>query len=181
VTDNFGKFRPRPVADPVIFLRQKTRPAKLKEERTRLECLYAHYRRWSHFADRVATTREKFEVAMRKSCAAEPYEFRGDLIFPTFLLDPLEETLEEDEDDAPLREPLRNKVRGLVRVVTPMTFRDEVCEAGEVLQWLEPTEGERRNLERMSKLAVLGNRTHLVVLWREKRRTVAGKCVERVQ
>ena len=173
-------FRPRPVAPPEAFIRERTRPAKFDEERTRLACIYAIYRRWAFLSDKTATTLQKFEAALAKECKCEPFEFRGHRIYPRWVLDP-PEPVEDELDDRPDK-VVEPKQLGLVRVVQPLEFVGEQCEVGEVLPWMDPTMKEKDSIERLSSASSMSKaKSHLVVVWRGKRRVIAGTKVERVR
>lgn len=172
------RYRQRPSARPIEFLRARTRPAKFDDEHTRLSCIYAHYRKWAFFADFRPVDDKSFEKELAKVCQVAPYDLHGHRIYAWLILDPALKVQDEPEES---REPSLPKILGQVRVMRKLDFLSETCEPGVVVDWLEPTPWEKQNLERLNKS--FGSSTvcgHLVIHWNNKRRCVPGVSVERV-
>lgn len=126
----------------------------------------------------TAASAKNFEAELRKTCPGEPYEMRGDRVYPRFVIDP---PVKEDDDEVFEAPPAKPRVLGQVRVVEDMKFVDGQCVVGTVLPWMEATPYEKQNLDRLSKTSVSEpGRSHLIVVWKDKRRTISGRSVERV-
>ena len=172
------RYRQRPSARPIEFLRARTRPAKFDDEHTRLSCIYAHYRKWAFFADFRPVDEKSFEKELAKVCQVASYDLYGQRMYAWFVLDPPAKVQEEPEE---AREPSLPKVLGQVRVVRKLDFLSETCEPGIVVDWVEPTPWEKQNLERLNKgVGSATVRGHLVINWNGKRRCISGNSVERV-
>lgn len=157
------------------FVRERVRRASAEEGHTRAECLNAHYRRWSFLSGHAPVSPEVFEVRFAKLTKLEPEVLHGHRVYAA------EVVFEEKQDDESVQEePKQPKVRGRVRITQGIDLRFDRLEVGEVVDWMEPTDYERKNLERLSNDATDGALSWLVIRFNGKRRYVRGVTVEKV-
>lgn len=123
-----------------------------------------------------AVSAEVFDVRFSKAMKIQSYKYGGFRFYPVLLKDPPT----KDDDDLEFQKPKGRVVRGQVRILRAMQFHDNVIQVGTVLDWMESSDYEKQNIERMTKDA--GNRamSWLIVEFKGARRYVPATNVERV-
>lgn len=162
-------------ADVKDFVKARVRRASTDEDYTRAKCLYAHYRRWAFLTGSAPVSEEVFDVRFSKLTKLEPASLNGHRVYAAEVF--IEEPIEAEDVDERAHEP---KVRGRVRAKEPMVFRFDAIEAGDVLDWMEPTPFERDYLQAEARKELSASMSYLVVRFNGTRRYVPGKFVEKV-
>jgi hypothetical protein len=163
-------------ADVGEFIKQRVEVAKNEHDHTATECVYAHFRRWAFLRGEGAVSAEVFDVRFSKAMKLQSYKDGEFRFYPVLLKDPPT----KDDDDLEFQKPKGRVVRGQVRILRAMQFHDNVIQVGTVLDWMESSDYEKQNIERMTKDA--GNRamSWLIVEFKGTRRYVPATNVERV-
>lgn len=163
-----------------LFRKERLVRAKHDEQWTRLECIYAHYRRWSFLRDERARSLEFVEGELFKASKGSVEEFRGHKLFPCWINVPEKR---EDDDDGQRGTRAAEEVvyRGKVRTLRPLSYRDVTVLQGAELDWMEPNSRERADMRDWRKRD--GRESAplpLVVLVGEVRRHVDANAVEKL-
>jgi len=163
-------------ADPKRFVERRTRKAAHPSEHLAGYVVYAHYKRRAWLDDRGAVQEKTFLGHLEKIYGAPAtHESSGAELYACVVLDA------EAEQKKRARKDRLDEVRGKVRIVEALNFCDGVLEAGSVVDWMAPTENEKRDLERDRQGQGQGaHASWLVVSWSGKRRRVPGDAVRRI-
>lgn len=172
------EFRKRSWANVSAFVKERLKRAPTDFEDTRVECLYAHYKKWAFFRGEAAVSDPVFCSRLEQATKLTPYEFRGHRMYQAMILDlqPKEELADDEQKRAPER-----IVKGQVRSKKKLNFLRETIPIGHVLDWMEPSDYERTRSKSLSAERGLSpSVTWLVVEFAGKRRYVSSEDVEKV-
>lgn len=127
-----------------VFKKERLVRAKHDEHWTRLECIYAHYRRWSFLRDSKPRSLEYVEGELLKASKGVVQDFRGHKLFPCWINVPEKQ---EDDDLRSSRSVVEEPVcKGKVRTLRALCFRDVTVLVGAQLDWMEPNSRERAEM-----------------------------------
>lgn len=170
--------RRKPMAKVEQFVRSRLRPAMHDSEHTRLSCIYAHYRKWAFFQDQAPYSLKNFEEALGKATRRSFEEFRGEHMYPVWVRSNEAEKKEDPstQEKKATQSPI---VKGQVEVTRELCFREMSIPAGEVLDWLEPTQSEKDRLEMLKAAGATGSSQHVMVMFRGVRRMVPSDAIRR--
>lgn len=160
-----------------LFANEHLRRATHHSEETSLSCIYAHYRKWSHFHGKSSLGEEKFERDLQTWTKAPFEEFRGHRLYRLEVVDP--EERKERERQKVRAQDAAPRVVGQVRVLRDIVYRSDSIAPGAVLDWMAPTDKERANLEQMKNSRGMDAGQYLVVMFKEERRYVPAEAVTR--
>jgi len=163
-------------ADIGDFVKERIELADNEHDHTRSECIYAHFRRWAFLRGEGPVSAEVFDVRFSKATKLQSYKQGGFNFYPVLLKDPPK----KDDDDLLFEKPKGRVVRGQVRILRAMQFHDESIPVGAVLDWMEASDYEKQNIERMTKDARNRAMSWLIVEFKGTRRYVPSTNVERV-
>lgn len=171
-------FRRREWANVGGFVKERLKRAPTDFEHTRLECLYAHYRKWAFFRGEAPVSEPVFCHRLEAATKLSPYDFRGHRMYAAMILD-VEPKVDEQEPEE--RAEVKRIVKGQVRAKRNFSFLDEAVSVGQLLDWMEPMPHEKDRLkqaavERTGKPSA----SWLVIEFAGKRRYVCSENVEKV-